>query len=48
MSLIPGSGQFGEVKKGVCHLINKSVPVAVKTLKNNDPAGEVGTFRDLI
>ncbi|BFY99746.1 hypothetical protein BsWGS_02786 [Bradybaena similaris] len=41
-----GSGQFGEVKKGVCHLINKSVPVAVKTLKNNDPAGEKEILRE--
>ncbi|KAH9488826.1 hypothetical protein Btru_058717 [Bulinus truncatus] len=36
-----GSGQFGEVRKGICHLNRtRSVPVAVKTLKNNDPAGE--------
>ncbi|CAG5128976.1 unnamed protein product [Candidula unifasciata] len=41
-----GSGQFGEVKKGVCHLVNKTVPVAVKTLKNNDPAGEKEILRE--
>ncbi|XP_059140212.1 tyrosine-protein kinase SYK-like [Physella acuta] len=36
-----GSGQFGEVRKGMCQLSkSKTVPVAVKTLKNNDPAGE--------
>lgn len=36
-----GSGQFGEVRKGTCQLSRtRTVPVAVKTLKNNDPAGE--------
>ncbi|KAI8773425.1 tyrosine-protein kinase SYK [Biomphalaria glabrata] len=37
-----GSGQFGEVRRGMCYLTSRSnpVPVAVKTLKNNDPAGE--------
>uniref|UniRef100_A0A0B6YSM1 Tyrosine-protein kinase n=1 Tax=Arion vulgaris TaxID=1028688 RepID=A0A0B6YSM1_9EUPU len=41
-----GSGQFGEVKKGICQLLNKYVPVAVKTLKNNDPAGEKEILRE--
>ncbi|RUS75078.1 hypothetical protein EGW08_017155 [Elysia chlorotica] len=35
-----GSGQFGEVRKGRCEFGRKTVPVAVKTLKNNDPDGE--------
>ncbi|GFO37119.1 tyrosine-protein kinase [Plakobranchus ocellatus] len=35
-----GSGQFGEVRKGRCQVGGKTVPVAVKTLKNNDPDGE--------
>ncbi|XP_005099019.1 tyrosine-protein kinase SYK [Aplysia californica] len=35
-----GSGQFGEVKKGVCRLMGKDIRVAVKTLKNNDREAE--------
>ncbi|GFR68117.1 tyrosine-protein kinase [Elysia marginata] len=35
-----GSGQFGEVRKGRCELGRQTVPVAVKTLKNNNPDGE--------
>ncbi|XP_046339627.1 tyrosine-protein kinase SYK-like [Haliotis rufescens] len=31
-----GSGQFGSVVKGVCLLGKKEIPVAIKTLKNED------------
>ncbi|XP_069126053.1 tyrosine-protein kinase SYK-like isoform X1 [Argopecten irradians] len=36
-----GSGQFGSVKKGMCKLRGgKKIPVAVKTLKNEDISGQ--------
>ncbi|XP_033736612.1 tyrosine-protein kinase SYK-like [Pecten maximus] len=37
-----GSGQFGSVRKGTCTLRGgKKIPVAVKTLKNEDVSGQV-------
>ena len=40
--MAPGSGQFGEVWKGVCRLRGKEIPVAVKTLKSDNEQAQVG------
>ena len=49
--LLSGAGQFGSVKKGECRLRNgKKIPVAVKTLKNEDVSAkdEVYMLEDLL
>ena len=41
INMFSGSGQFGEVRRGVCVIKGKNVPVAVKTLKSENPQAEV-------
>ncbi|OWF36548.1 tyrosine-protein kinase SYK-like [Mizuhopecten yessoensis] len=42
-----GSGQFGSVKKGMCSIRGgQTIPVAVKTLKNEDVSGQAEMMKE--